>query len=190
MRSHSIDYLSIRGALWALELRFGPFWEPRRVITSATADEFSSKANELEAMLRQLTIGRRRSVLVMAAIAAGWVLLILLVAANPYSPVVVPLFFGFECVLLAVWWIVLWRSRDWWLYAYGTVMITPMPPAPTPLEVVAALRRLCDIALGLGAHDLERALVSIRQTAPLTYRACLLLTVVPSSVKRQLRASA
>jgi hypothetical protein len=75
----------------------------------------------------------------------------------------------------------------WYLTVYSAWVVPPLPPGPSPEEMVDALRRLNDALSGSGDEVAVSEVARMRVSAPLTHDACLRLTVASSSAQRMMR---
>lgn len=179
------DYRWIGSSVQLLEVSFGPFWEPPHPRPVATVDEVLESAAELEPLLRRLVVGRRRSVSAMSALAGvsglafagswvapGW-LVPFLTAPAVFLIGVIGFFMRFG-----------WRG---WQFT-NSFVVPPLSPAPPADEIAPVLRSLSDTLIGAGAAAVP-ALTAMRSASPLAYESSLRLTVVGSSVQREVRAA-
>lgn len=180
------EYRWIAGSLQLLELDFGPFWDPARPHSAANPDDILVRAQETESLLQRLVVGRRKSFAIVAVL--GFLCLGSLFTLPAVPEPALDLAVGIlMTVCVAVWvWLrmVYWRA---WFFLFSPTL-PASPPAPAPVELVDNLRRLCDQLAVMGDAAAIRALLAMRDVAPLTYEACMRLTVVGSSVQRAVRA--
>ena len=189
MSQTRVDWGSIAGLVRTLEIRRGPFWEPSRTRGAMEPADVLAIGDELECLLERLAVGRRKSVVllgVMLILCLGLFAGLALVATrlSDWVATVGSLAVGVAIVVLAL---VYWR--DWLIALYGAYTLPPVPPAPKPDELVAAMRRLCD---GFAVLSDEAATVTLRKMkscAPLAFETCMHTTVVGTGIQRRVRAA-
>jgi hypothetical protein len=147
-----------------------------------------SLADDFESLLSRLVSGRRKS---FAILAVGILALAVTFSAMWLVPDSMFLYLDvLFCVLfgaLVIWFqLVCWRE---WFVLYYSITLPPSRPAPPASQIIDGLRRLSDGLTAAGDNTAARALVAMRETAPLTYRTCLRLTVASSAMQRAVRAA-
>lgn len=182
------EYIWIAGLMRTLEVKFGPFWEPSRPRPATDYEGLVAMADEFEPLMRRLVTGRRKSFAILGVSTAVLASIFTAMWLVPDSMFVyVDVLFAVLFAATVMWFqFVCWRE---WFVLYYSNTLPPSHPAPPPSQIIDGLRLLSDGFTAAGDAVAIRALVAMREKAPLTYGACLRMTVASSAVQRAVRGA-